>query len=287
MVGAEGSPLAVIDCGHNGTTGWRPGNFLRSRLGRTHVDYLLITNVDQDHISDLANMIRSGISIGVLVSNAQVSPETLRRVKLGCGPLTADTETYLAMRTGGGPPGSGTPFNLAMGGFSLQQFCHDATLFNNTNDQSSVFFLSYGPFKMLFPGDLEKAGWRAHLANPSFKRELMSTTILVASHHGRENGFCEDVFDFLHPQAVVISDKSVVHGSQEMVPDYRQIVGGHGIQLTNEMTRRHVLTTRRDGDIVFSILDGNGNYQVTTLVTQEGLSLERRLMSRPIPTASP
>jgi beta-lactamase superfamily II metal-dependent hydrolase len=267
MVGANGPPMAMIDCGHNETTGWRPGNFIRTRLGRTHVDYLLITNVDQDHISDLANMTRSGISIGTLISNTGVSPETLRRIKLGCGPLTADAETYLAMRAGFGPPGSGTPFERVMGGFSLKQFSHGAAFFDNTNDLSSVFFLSYGPFKILFPGDLEKAGWRVHLANPEFRQELMTTTILVASHHGRENGFCEEVFNYLRPQAVVISDKSIVHGTQEMVPNYRQVVRDNGILLTNETDRRHVLTTRRDGDIVFSILDTNGNYNVTTRVT--------------------
>jgi hypothetical protein len=267
MVGADGPPLAMIDCGHNETTGWRPGNFVRTRLGRTHVDYLLITNVDQDHISDLANMTRSGISVGALLSNTLVSPETLRMIKLGCGPLTADAETYLAMRTGFGPPGSGTPFHQAMGGISLRQFCLDATLFDNTNDLSSVFFLSYGPFKMLFPGDLEKSGWRAHLANPEFRQELMTTTILVASHHGRESGFCPEVFNYLRPQAVVISDKSIVHATQEMVPNYRQVVRDNGIQLINEADRRHVLTTRRDGDMLFSILDAIGNYTVTTRVT--------------------
>src|SRR5882672_9807922 len=53
------------DCGYNETTGWRPGNFLRTALSRTHIDYLLITNVDQDHISDLDSVRRSGISIAI------------------------------------------------------------------------------------------------------------------------------------------------------------------------------------------------------------------------------
>ena len=267
IVGADAPTIAMIDCGHNETTGWRPSDFLRTRLGRAHVDYLLITNVDQDHISDLDNMTRSGISVGVLISNTLVAPEVLRRIKLGCGPLTADAERYLAMRSGGGPVGSGIPFDQAMGGFALRQYTHSSMLFDNTNDLSSAFFLSYGPFKMLFPGDLEKAGWRLHLANPQFVRDLATTTILVASHHGRENGFCEEAFNHLRPQAVVISDKSIMHGTQEMVPDYRQVVMPGGIQLTNETDRRHVLTTRRDGDILFTILDTNGNYRVTTRLT--------------------
>jgi hypothetical protein len=146
-------------------------------------------------------------------------------------------------------------------------FFQGAALFDNTNDLSAVYFLSYGPFKILFPGDIERAGWLAHLRNPAFVIELRTTTILVAPHHGRENGFCEEVFKFLKPHAVVISDKSIMHGTQEMVPDYRQVIGGNGILLTNERDRRHVLTTRRDGDIVFKIADLLGNYRVTTRVS--------------------
>lgn len=265
MVGGDFPAVAMIDCGHNETTGWQPSTFIRTKLGRMHVDYLLVTNVDQDHISDLGNLISSGISIGGLVSNTRLSPERLRAIKQQGGPLTADAEAYLAMRTGFGPPGSGRPFHEVMGGIQLRSFSHGPGLFDNTNDLSCVYFLSYGPFKILFPGDIEKAGWRAHLADPAFIQELQTTTILVASHHGRENGFCNEVFAYLRPQAVVVSDKSIRHETQEMVPDYRMMVGGEGIRVTNESDRRRVLTTRRDGDIVFNI-DAYGKYTVSTRV---------------------
>ena len=73
------------------------------------------------------------------------------------------------------------------------------------------------------------------------------------------------MFQFLQPQAVVISDKSIVHNTQEMVPQYRRKVRGEGIRLTNEPDRRHVLTTRFDGDILFQV-EENGNYSVTTAI---------------------
>jgi hypothetical protein len=264
IFGVDTPAIAMIDCGHNSTTGWRPSDFLRNQMGRTHVDYLLITNVDQDHISDLANLTRSGITIGALISNANVSPQSLRAIKEQCGTLTADAEAYLAMRQNFGPPGSGMPIDQAMPGLSVRQYCHGVDRFQNTNDLSSVFFLSYGPFKILFPGDTEKASWHAHLGNSSFVQDLRSTTILVASHHGRESGFCSEIFEYLRPQAVVVSDKSIMHETQEMIPDYRQIISGNGILVTNEQRRRHVLTTRRDGDILFQVNDNLGNYRVTT-----------------------
>jgi hypothetical protein len=114
MVAGDAAPVAMIDCGHNKTTGWRPGQFLRTRLTRSHVDYLLVTNVDQDHISDLANMLQGGVSVGALISNTRVPPDTLRLIKRRSGPLTADVETYLAMRKGFGPPGSALSFDQVM-----------------------------------------------------------------------------------------------------------------------------------------------------------------------------
>jgi hypothetical protein len=261
--GVNSDALAVIDCGHNSSTGWRPSTFCRYRLGRDYVDYLLITNADQDHISDLSTLIQSGISIRHLITNTQVSPQSLRWIKQQSGPVTADAEALIRMRSNFGPLGSGIPFNQAMGGIAVRSFCHPFPTFTNSNDLSSVFFITYGHFKILFPGDLEKAGWKAHLQDQAFCAELRETTILVASHHGRESGYCEEVFQYLQPQAIVISDKSIVHNTQEMVPDYRSKVRTAGINIKNEQGHRQVLTTRRDGDILFRV-ESTGNYTVTT-----------------------
>lgn len=263
MMTASDDALAMIDCGHNSSTGWRPSSYLRYSLRRSSLDYLLITNADQDHLSDLSTLVQSGIAIRHLITNTTIAPQTLRAIKQQAGPVTADVEALVAMRANFGPAGSGVPFNQAMGGITVNSFCHSYPAFRNTNDLSCTFFIGFGPFKILFPGDIEKAGWRAHLQNPAFVSELRETTILVASHHGRENGFCEEVFLYLRPQAVVISDKSIEHDTQETVPDYRTKVRGEGVVLTNVQGRRKVLTTRCDGDILFRV-EQNGNYTVTT-----------------------
>jgi beta-lactamase superfamily II metal-dependent hydrolase len=262
MLAGPTDAIAMIDSGHNSTTGWRPSTYLRDKLGRSYLDYLLITNADQDHLSDLSTLHESGIHIKHLMTNVLVPPATLRWIKEQSGPVSSDAEALLQMRSNFGPPGSGVPFEQAMGGVTVRWFSYSFPTFTNTNDLSCVFFLGFGPFKIMFPGDLEKPGWKAHLTNLAFIAELRATTILVASHHGRENGYCEDAFQYLQPQAVVMSDKSIVHGSQEMVPEYRGKIRGEGIRVTNELERRHVLTTRCDGDIVFNVED-NGNYSVT------------------------
>jgi beta-lactamase superfamily II metal-dependent hydrolase len=187
--------LAVIDCGHNSSTGWRPGKFIAEKSGRKSIDYFLSTNVDQDHISDLDALTRAGISIRILYSNTGVSPPTLREIKKRCGPLTADAEAFLRMRETFGPPGSGSPFKEVMGGIELRSFGHSHPKFEDTNNLSQAYFIKYGGFQILFPGDLERNGWRAHLLDTAFVASLRETTILVASHHGRESGFCEEVLN--------------------------------------------------------------------------------------------
>jgi hypothetical protein len=84
----------------------------------------------------------------------------------------------------------------------------------------------------------------------------------VASHHGRESGFCREVFDFVRPQAIVISDKPIKHETQRFVPDYRAITLDSGVLVRTTGKRRHVLTTRRDGWIQFEV--GGGQFFVDT-----------------------
>jgi hypothetical protein len=136
----------------------------------------------------------------------------------------------------------------------------------NTNDLSLVVFIKFAGFKILFPGDLERTGWLALLENPRFRAELTSTSILVASHHGRENGYCEDIFCYCRQQAVIMSDKSIVHDTQLMARTYHNKIMSYnpnGVLVATTGKKRHVLTTRRDGHIHFDV-DDRGNFTITT-----------------------
>jgi beta-lactamase superfamily II metal-dependent hydrolase len=122
--------------------------------------------------------------------------------------------------------------------------------FADENNLSLVVFVTCGQHKFIFPGDIEKEGWRQLLRNPTFVAELRNVSVFVASHHGRENGYCEDVLNLCPGiQAVVISDKKMGHQSQETVSRYRAYARGFGYDGEN----RHVLTTRRDGRMFFSV----------------------------------
>lgn len=242
------------------TDDWQPSTEI-ARIGAV-LDYLFITNADQDHMSDLDGLWSAGTEPRVLIRNPSYTPDQYRQIKRISGPLSNDAKRY-ALACGDFNQPVARPFNDHMGGVRVTLYWNSYPEFDNTNDLSLVAFFDYAGFKIAFPGDLEKAGWRALLRRPDFLRELQSTTVLVASHHGRESGFCPEVFEFLRPRAVVISDKPVAHETQRMVPDYRAIIAGDGVTVRTTMRRRHVLTTRRDGTITFTI-QANGDFFIDT-----------------------
>ena len=70
----------------------------------------------------------------------------------------------------------------------------------------------------------------------------------VASHHGRESGYCKEVFDYCNPNAVIFSDGPIVHDTQKMADTYGQ--HAKGIQFNGHC--RRVLSTRKDGTLTWS-----------------------------------
>lgn len=258
--GLVGGRLAMIDAGDSVL--WSPSLYIRDHIGRNELDYLFITNADQDHMSDLQGMQDAGIAVKTLFRNPSYTGDQLRRIKLGGGPLTSDAQWYINA-CGSFNQSVSEPFDHHMGGITATAFWNSYPSFIDTNNLSLVVFIRYGGVTFLFPGDLERDGWLALLARPDFRALLGGVSVLMASHHGRQNGYCEELFNFFRPHAVVISDKPIVHDTQRTVPDYRAVVRDTGVVVKTTGKRRHVLTTRRDGWIQFDV-DDAGNCFIET-----------------------
>lgn len=254
--------LAMIDSGHNATEGWYPGPYIRNELGRDRLDYFINTNADQDHVSGLDSLWESGVTIGTFARNQSLSGPDLHRIKQAKNELTDDLERLVQLHTDFTYPAS-VPFDAGMDGVTKQQFCNSYPALTDTNDLSLAVFISFGSFKILFPGDLGAAGWKLLLQDVRFQDELRSTIILVAAHHGRESGYYAPVFDYCKPRAVVLSDKRKMHDTQETVPLYRTSVLPRCVKVSNTGRDRHVLTTRNDGYIRFEVFP-NGSFNVYT-----------------------
>lgn len=233
--------VMLWDCGHAGT--YRPSAFLPNE-GIQRIDRLFVTNFDEDHISDLVQL-RTNIQIGLLHRNESISREQLRSLKLESGPISPAMQSMLDMMGSYtyGPPVTpplfpGVTYNVYWNSY--------LTDFNDTNNISLVTFINCNGVKFVIPGDLEKQGWETLLQYPQFRSELSDVDIFIASHHGRESGYCRQVFDYCTPKVIVFSDSAVKHATQEMANVY----ASHASGITfNGGTTRFVLSTRNDGSV--------------------------------------
>jgi len=261
LVEAPNGGTALIDCGTNNSTGWTPADYLISSLNRRWIDYLIITNADQDHYTNLTDL-ATRVGIGTLITNPSLGAGAFEAIKLQSGPLTKDAITYRSLKQTFSAP-TDSWFDDKMGGVQLDLFWNNFPDFVDTNNLSLAAAISYNGFRILFPGDLEDEGWLALLGDAGFRATLRETTILVASHHGRQNGYCAEVFDYCRPSAVVVSDKPIAHATQLTVPQYQNCLAGNGVRVVGVERNRHVLTTRRDGCIRFDV-DASGGFWIHT-----------------------
>ncbi len=183
--------VMLWDCGHQDD--YRPSEFL-PRMGITKVDYFFITNYDEDHLSDLPDL-RQNIRLRSIYRNKSISGEQLRQLKLQGGPISSAMESMLAMIQlyTGGPLSPAPEFPDVRFKIFNNSYCNE---FPDTNNISIVTFIECKGTKFIFPGDLETKGWLALLKRTDFVAELAGVHIFVAPHHGRESGYCEDVFRY-------------------------------------------------------------------------------------------
>jgi len=232
------------DCGHSENN--RPSEILPAS-GVSKIDYFFVTNYDEDHISDLPQL-RAALTIRALYRNNSLSSEQLRAIKRQAGPISTAMDSMLNMietYTGGplNPPPDfpGVRHAVFQNTYGPQ--------FSDTNNLSLVTFLQCMSTKFIIPGDLEAPGWTALLARQDFVTELRSVKVFIASHHGRESGYSEDVFRICTPQVVIFSDSEIQHGTQETAQKY----GSHATGVLFSGSTRYVLSTRSDGSLTWTI----------------------------------
>lgn len=250
----------MIDCGHNIRVGqrWYPGERL-AEAGVNHVDLLVITNYDDDHASGFPDLLKHGITFGCLLGNPSVPPETIAHLKTddGMGPGISAVATALALRRQRDWVET-VPHNIPNVEMAWTWNVYPA--FTDENNLSLVFVLAIHGYVFMFPGDLERAGWKFMLEkSEQLRRHVKIVDVLIAAHHGRDNGIYEELFTTYNckPKLVVISDDYKQYDTQNTTNFYGSKVSGIG-PFRNE-ARRRVLTTRKDGHLSFMFKDGGCN----------------------------
>ena len=251
----------MIDCGHSTREGqkWSPGAYLRS-IGVSHLDVLVITNFDEDHASGAPDLLRNSITVGCLLGNPSVPAEVIEYLKTedGMGPGIRLIATSLCGREASGYQ----DIWPAMAGLRASWFWNTYPGFDDENNLSLVLFLEVHGVVFMFPGDMEKAGFQNLLRlRQDFRDWLPRVHVLEASHHGRRNGICEELFDShgCRPELVIISDDYKQYDTQETAQYYRS--KAKGIDFFRRDGRRWVLTTRSDGHLLFTFENGRCTVQ--------------------------
>lgn len=243
----------LFDCGYNEETQFHPVDEILSTYGR--IDELVIQNCDEDHMDGLPHLMKvAGPSpFSMLTGNQYLTSDVLKAIKqkpYGKGLLalldlksryTAPVPQYVV-------GGAGRP----SAEITISRYCNPYPAFDTTNNLSMVTFVHGPGYSVVFPGDLEVAGWKELLKQPSFQADLGQVRIFIASHHGRNNGYCEEAFKWCSPDVVLISDEPMQFDTQ--VNCYAN--HAKGIQWNGGQEVRKVLTTRNDGHLRISRANG-------------------------------
>lgn len=262
MVTCPDSTRLMIDCGCDPNRRWWPSIHYSGQF----IDALIIQNLDEDHVQDLPDLWRN-VRLGSMFTNPTIDARLLASMKRqgGMNSGVKFVHDLLQWRL----PGAIGQLPVARGGgvsvwMTWNQYGSE---FSDTNNLSVATVVRYGDFVALFAGDLEVKGWHGLLRFPWFREILPQVKVLVASHHGRDNGCSTEAFELLHPEVVVFSDDEVRYGTQDTADWYRGRVIGIP-DLTKPIDpfwgfeKRHVLTTRRDGSLSLTV-QPNGKYIVT------------------------
>jgi hypothetical protein len=217
--------------------------------GIRQLDEVIVTHPHRDHLDDIFNF-------DLLEPRVLRRPRHLSELEIRAGNLPGDSRVLdkyfeIDRRYSGPVPASNDPeAPLNNGGARITSFLSITPARSNLNNHSFVTFITYAGSTICLPGDNESPSWRELLENPHFCHHLTLTNVLVAAHHGREAGYCEDIFEFCSPKLVVVSDGPLADTSA--ISKYYEKAIGWPVASRSDgsVSQRYVLTTRKDGVIV-------------------------------------
>lgn len=259
LIRTPSDQIIMIDAGNTDT--FSPAAFIRYNWGITNLRWLTITHHDADHLADISNVERY-LHVHTLHTPDVNVAQLQQLYSAGFSPAL---EEFLQFRQRFNIPAPEMHDpSYDWGGIQFATFENDYSDFDNPrpNNLSVVTFARYMGWVFIFPGDLERAGWLKLLEIPAFREWLTRVDIFIASHHGREAGYCEEVFTYCRrARLIIISDKS--HPDVSYPDLYRSHSQGLSVRNSTGVSEtRYVLTTRSDGAISIH-LDPQGRYDVT------------------------
>jgi len=239
----------VIDLGtgsYKGKSTFSPLLYLKERFGVNRINFLRITHPHKDHISDIFNIDELNpiiFSRPKGLTREDVMKDVREEDKPYYEKYFKFSERYNV------PVSEEDKLNNTnnWGGVVFESFYPSLDRIN-INNCSHVTVISYAQSKIIIPGDNEPPSWNELLSNTSFVKAIKNADVLLAPHHGRNSGWCKDLFNHFKPSLTIISDGRF--GDTSATDRYSNISTGwivHRRSGGNE--KRYCVTTRKDGVI--------------------------------------
>ncbi len=214
---------------------------------------LVITNYEQHHFSGLPYL-RSKVKIETSRLPNNISPEEIKTIK---DKITEPIKEIIRLKNDHAQSVTlDTPYVINTFHLNQSDFPNEEI---DTNKLSQVVFVTYKGTCICIPGDLTSPAWEKHLINKKVQDKLKETQIFVASHHGRDDGFNENVFKYCWPEVIILSDRDIAHKTQDgQIQTYAGKVEGNGIVFNSDARNlRKTLETRSDGHL-WILIEENG-----------------------------
>ncbi len=137
-------------------------------------------------------------------------------------------------------------------GVSIEKYASKSCSFSNINNHSGVTVIDYRDVTVVIPGDNEQASWRELMKEQNFATVMNRVNVFMASHHGRESGYCAEIFT-KKPDLCVVSDGRVQDTDARQRYSYH--AKGWTVHKRNNRSseKRYCVTTRQDGFIDIKI----------------------------------
>jgi beta-lactamase superfamily II metal-dependent hydrolase len=251
----------VIDLGIGDYSGkntvFSPLLHLKNQYGVQQLEYVIISHPHLDHIDDILNF--DALSPKVLtrpkqITNAEVMKEeeiikTIRNQDKPKFEKYCEINNRYSQPVGVGTDDPTDANNL--GGMKIVTFNPTTCSHNNFNNHSIVTVIEYAETKVVIPGDNEACSFDELMQREAFKAAVKNADILLAPHHGRENGYHNDFVNLVNPRLTIVSDGRFCDTSAN--GRYSQKSRGWAVYKGNgTSSERKCLTTNSDGEIFVS-----------------------------------
>lgn len=252
LIVADNNHAALIDCGYNERTGFRPSNYIMNS-NLLVLEHLIISNLSDDNIADLPYLMgkdfQSQFPTKFLIKNPSFHANNLPEIGIRNNARTGRINLLSLISD----CDQAKIIHHRIGNISFTFFFNNYPDFLDYNNLSLVTFVDYFDISIIFPGNLTHKGWYSLLGNSSFREHLRRVNFFVASNHGQESGYLPKIFDYCKPDLVIISN----NWNQPIKPEIKNKYIRHakGFKIVNE--NQKLLTTSEHGNITISKPPGN------------------------------